>query len=418
MPTVQGQGQVPVLAGRIQQHLIAGGFAASDVIVTPMEESATLVARYRGRDSTRPILISNHLDVVEAKREDWTRDPFTLVTENGYHFGRGVYDNKLDVALTVSTLLRLKREGFVPAHDIILALSGDEETEMKTTAALSKQFPGAALVLNGDGGGGTMAGDERAVVYSIQTAEKTYATFEIEVTNPGGHSSRPRKDNAIYQLVDALKRLEAYAFPVQSNEQTRAAFAFTGKQMGGSLGMAMQRFADNPSDRNAAAEISDDPEYVGTLRTTCVATRLQAGHAENALPQKAVATVNCRIFPGTPVNRVREVIAEQIQLPESSVREIGNGFGSEASPLSPKVMAALRKAVDANFPGLPIIPTMSSGATDSLYFRAEGIPSYGVSGAYVDPQDDFSHGLNERVPVSTVARGLKHWYVLLTELTK
>jgi len=418
VPTVQGQGQVPVLAGRIQRHLIDGGFAASDVIVTRMEQSATLVARYRGRDPGQAILISNHMDVVEAKREDWTRDPVTLVTENGYHYGRGVYDNKLDVALTVTTLLRLKREGFVPAHDIILVLSGDEETEMKTTAALSKQFPGAALVLNGDGGGGTMAGDERAVVYSIQTAEKTYATFEIEVSNPGGHSSRPRKDNAIYQLADALKRLEAYAFPVQSTEQTRAAFGFTGKQIGGSLGQAMQRFSRNPSDGEAAAEISADPEYVGTLRTTCVATQLHAGHAENALPQRAVATVNCRIFPGTSIEQVRAGIAEQVRLPQTSVREIGKGFASDASPLKPEVMAALRKAVDANFPGLPIIPTMSSGATDSLYFRAEGIPSYGVSGAYVDPQDDFSHGLNERVPVSTVLRGLKHWHVLLTELAK
>jgi acetylornithine deacetylase/succinyl-diaminopimelate desuccinylase-like protein len=416
--TVKGAGQVPVMAEYLSQQLIQGGFAPEDVKITEVAGTATLVARYRGNGSKKPMLISNHMDVVEAIPSDWTRDPFTMVTENGYHFGRGVYDNKLDVALTVSTLLRLKKEGFKPSRDIILALSGDEETDMLSTQALSTQFPDAEFLLNGDGGGGTLASDRKAVVYGLQTAEKTFATFAISVSNPGGHSSRPRKDNAIYELANALQRLSAYQFPAQSSEQTRSSFRFTGKQIGGGLGQAMQRFADNPNDLDAVATIAADPEYVGTLSTTCVATMLSGGHAENALPQLATATVNCRIFPGVSVETVRAKLAEVIANPNVQVKEVGKAFASDASPLRDDVMQAVRKAVDANFKGLPVIPSMSSGATDSLYFRAQGIPSYGVSGAYVMPEDDYSHGLNERVPVSSVARGLTHWHVLLTELAK
>lgn len=416
--TVKGNAQVPVMADYLAKRLIQGGFAADDVRVTSVAGTATLVARYRGNGSKRPMLISDHMDVVEAIASDWTRDPFTMTTENGYHFGRGVYDNKLDVALTVSTLLQLKKEGFKPSRDIILVLSGDEETDMLSTQALSTQFPDAEFLLNGDGGGGTLASDKKAVVYSLQTAEKTFATFAVSVSNPGGHSSRPRKDNAIYELASALQKLAAFEFPAQSSNQTRASFRFTGQQLGGKLGDAMQRFADNPNDQIAVATIAADPEYVGTLRTTCVATMLSGGHAENALPQLATATVNCRIFPGVSVESVRSKLAEVVANPNVAVKEVGKAFASDASPLRDDVLKAVRKAVDANFAGLPVIPSMSSGATDSLYFRAQGIPSYGVSGAYVMPEDDYSHGLNERVPVSTVARGLRHWHVLLTELAK
>ena len=418
MKTVKGQGQVPIMAEYLAQKLVAGGFAPEDVKVERFEDTAMLVARYRGNGGKRPMLISNHMDVVEAVPSDWTRDPFTMITENGYHFGRGVYDNKLDVALTVSTLLQLKSAGFMPSRDIILVFSGDEETDMRSTKALSTRFPDAEFLLNGDGGGGTLSTDSKAVVYGLQTAEKTFATFAISASNPGGHSSRPRKDNAIYQLAAALQKLAAYEFPAQSTEQTRASFRFTGRQIGGELGNAMLRFADNPQDADAIARIAADPEYVGTLRTTCVATMLSGGHAENALPQLATATVNCRIFPGVAVESVRARIAEVIADPNAKVTEVGEAFASDPSPLRDDVFQAVRKAVDANFKGLPIVPAMSSGATDSLYFRAAGIPSYGVSGAYVRPEDDYSHGLNERVPVSTIARGLKHWHVLLTELAK
>ena len=417
-PTVVGRGQVPVLAEALAKRLVAGGFAAEDVQVVPMGETAYLTARYRGTGAKRPMLISNHMDVVEARREDWKRDPFTLATADGYHFGRGVSDNKFDIAMVVQTLLRLKQEGFTPSRDIILVFSGDEETAMKTTAALAQLHPDAEFLINGDGGGGTLDSGHRPLTYSLQTAEKSYASYTLTVTNAGGHSSRPRPDNAIYQLADALKRVQAYAFPVMHTETTRGFFDFTGKQRGDALGAAMRRFAADPTDAAAIAEIATDPGYNANLRTTCVATLLQGGHAENALPQKAVATVNCRIFPGVAVESVRATLAEVVADPAVAVAVVDEPFSSDASPLREDVQRAVRKAVDANFPGLPVVPEMSNGATDSQYFRAAGIPSYGASGLYMRDEDGYAHGLDERVPVSAVPRGLKHWHRLLTELAK
>ncbi len=417
-PTVAGRGQVPLLAEALAKRLVAGGFAAEDVQVAPMGETAYLTARYRGTGAKRPMLISNHMDVVEARREDWKRDPFTLATADGYHFGRGVSDNKFDIAMVVQTLLRLKQEGFTPSRDIILVFSGDEETAMKTTAALAELHPDAEFLINGDGGGGTLDSGHRPLTYSLQTAEKSYASYTLTVTNAGGHSSRPRPDNAIYQLADALKRVQAYAFPVMHTETTRGFFDFTGKQRGDALGAAMRRFAADPTDAAAIAEIATDPGYNANLRTTCVATLLQGGHAENALPQKAVATVNCRIFPGVAVESVRATLAEVVADPAVAVAVVDEPFSSDASPLREDVQRAVRKAVDANFPGLPVVPEMSNGATDSQYFRAAGIPSYGASGLYMRDEDGYAHGLDERVPVSAVPRGLKHWHTLLTELAK
>lgn len=420
--TVAGQGQVPAYAEYLAAQLKAGGFAADDVQVQMQGDTAALVARYRGTGGKRPILLSAHMDVVEAKPADWTRDPFKMVTEGGYFYGRGVLDNKFDVSVIVATLLRLKAEGFKPSRDIILALSGDEESAMSTTRALSKQFPDAELLLNGDAGGGTLSASDKPVAYNLQAAEKTYATVTIEVTNPGGHSSRPHAENAIYDLASALQRLAAYQFPAQADELTTAFFKATGKQTAGPLGQAMLRFADNPRDADAIKVLAADPEYVGMIRTTCVATMLSGGHAENALPQRATATVNCRIFPGVAVEDVRRQIADVVIDPSAKyppkVKIIGEPTQSPASPLRDDVMQAVRKAVDRRQPGLPIVPQMSPGATDSLHFRAEGIPSYGVSGLYMRPSDDFAHGLNERVPVSALDGDLDHWHVLLTELTR
>ena len=320
--------------------------------------------------------------------------------------------------MVVQTLLRLKQEGFTPSRDIILVFSGDEETAMKTTAALAGLYPDAEFLINGDGGGGTLDSGHKPLTYSLQTAEKSYASYTLTVANAGGHSSRPRPDNAIYQLADALKRLQAYAFPVMHTETTRGFFDFTGKQRGDALGAAMRRFAADPSDAAAIAEISSDPGYNANLRTTCVATLLQGGHAENALPQKAVATVNCRIFPGVSVESVRATLSEVVADPAVAVAVVDQPFSSDASPLREDVQRAVRKAVDANFPGLAVVPEMSNGATDSQYFRAAGIPSYGASGLYMRDEDGYAHGLDERVPVSAVPRGLKHWHALLTELAK
>jgi acetylornithine deacetylase/succinyl-diaminopimelate desuccinylase-like protein len=418
IPTVAGRGQVSVMADYLAQRLIQGGFAPGDVNVVPMDGTAYLTARYRGNGSKRAMLISDHMDVVEAKREDWIRDPFIMESDRDYHYGRGTSDNKFDVAMVIQTLLRLKREGFTPSRDIILVFSGDEETSMKTTAALAKLFPQAEFLINGDGGGGTLDAGNKPLTYSLQTAEKSYASFTLAVSNPGGHSSRPRADNAIYQLADALKKVQAYQFPVMSMDTTRSFFDFTGKQVGGGMGAAMRRFAADPKDAAAIAAISADAGYNATLRTTCVATMLQGGHADNALPQKATATINCRIFPGVTVDSVRDTLVQTIADPAVAVTVIDQPFSSDPSPMRDDIQQAVRKAVDANFAGLPIVPEMSTGATDSQYFRAVGIPSYGVSSLYMRNEDAYAHGLNERVPVSATGRGLTHWHVLLKELAK
>lgn len=417
-PTVAGRAQVPAMADYLAQRLIQGGFAPADVKVVPMEGTAYLTARYRGNGSKRAMLISNHMDVVEAKREDWIRDPFKMESDKDFHYGRGASDNKFDVAMVIHTLLNLKREGFKPSRDIILVYSGDEETGMKTTAVLATLHPEAEFLINGDGGGGTLDAGNKPLTYSLQTAEKSYASYTLAVSNPGGHSSRPRADNAIYQLADALKKVQAYKFPVMSMDTTRAYFEYTGKQLGGDMGEAMRRFSVNPNDAAAVTVLSADAGYNATLRTTCVATMLQGGHADNALPQKASATVNCRIFPGVSVDSVRNTLVQVIADPAVSVTVIDKPFSSDPSPMRDDIQKAVRKAVDGNFAGLPIVPEMSTGATDSQYFRAAGIPSYGVSGLYMRDEDGYAHGLNERAPVSATGRGLIHWHVLLKELAK
>ena len=416
--TVAGQGQVPAYAEFLAGKLKAAGFAAEDVTVQKRGETATLVARYRGTGQGKPILLSGHMDVVEAKREDWERDPFVAVVEKGYVYGRGSADNKAGIVVMVQTLIRLKQEGFRPSRDIILALSGDEETEMTTGAALAAELKGAELLLNSDAGGALL--DEvtgKPTVYGMQAGEKTYADFRIAFANPGGHSSRPSKDNAIYDLARAIDAIAAYDFPPQINELTRASLTAAAAKTPGAVGDAMKRFVANPADAAAVATLSADPEWIGTIRTTCVATMLEGGHALNALPQSAAVMVNCRIFPGVQIETIRARLAE-LAGPKATISILGNPKASDASPLRPDVMAALRKGIDARSPGLPIAPNMSAGATDSLYFRAEGVPSYGVGPYYMKASDDFSHGLNERVTVETIEGGLKQWYVMLKELTK
>lgn len=416
--TVEGEGQMPAYAAYLAGQLKAAGFADADITIERIGETATLVARYRGNGSKRPMLLSGHMDVVAAKREDWARDPFTMAADSGYLFGRGVADNKFDVSMMVATLMRLKQEGFKPSRDIILVLSGDEETEMATTQVLARKFPNAEFMLNSDAGGGLLGEDGKPIVYGVQAAEKTYADFEISFTNPGGHSSMPRKDNAIYDLAQAIGRIAAYQFPTQATELTRTYFRTTAKQTPGDLGKAMQRFADNPNDAEAVAAIAAEPEFVGKLRTTCVATMLKGGHALNALPQSATVSVNCRIFPGVAIEDVRATLAKVAADPDAKVAVLDKPVVSDASPLREDVMAAVRKAIDRRYPGLAIVPEMSAGATDSMHFRNAGIPCYGVSGLFMKASDEFAHGLNERVPTAAIPGALDHWHTLLTELGK
>ena len=415
--TVAGRGKVPAYAEYLAGELEAGGFAKEDIEIVPLGETATLIATYHGKSSDSPILLNAHMDVVEANPADWERAPFTMETDGTYYYGRGVLDDKYGLTMLVTTLLRLKREGFEPANDIVLVLTGDEETAQKTAETIAPRFKHARYVLNADGGGGTLNEDGSFGFYSLQAGEKTYADFKITITNPGGHSSRPTAHNAIVDMSGVLERIGTYQFPVQSSELTRAFFAETAKRTEGGLGEAMARFSTNPDDAEAAAELSKLPEFVGLVRTTCVPTEITGGHAPNALPQSVVANINCRIFPGIPPRDVMATLQElagegaEVTFPEEFPQ-------SETSPLHPEIMAALRKAVDAQAPGLPIIPSMSEGTTDGLFFRKEGIDTYGVTGIFMKPSDEYAHGLNERVPVDSIPGALEHWHVLLTELSK
>ena len=417
--TVAGSGQTPAYAAYLKGVLVAAGYRDSDILIEPMNGTAFLIARYPGSDpNAKPLVINGHMDVVEAKAADWTRDPFTPVVENGYIYGRGATDNKFDVSVAVTVLGKLRREGWKPRRDVVLALSGDEETLMATTAELAQRLKNAELVLNIDGGGGGLL-DGKPVAYGIQGAEKTYADFTLTVTDPGGHSSRPTPGNAIYRLAQALSKVQAYAFPVQFNDITRGAFAAAARNTPGPMGAAMARFAADPTDAEAIATLSADLSENPSLRTTCVATQLSGGHAPNALPQRAEATVNCRIFPGTSSENVRQTLAKVIGDPSVSItRQKDGAIDAPASPLRADVMAAVSKAVHARYPGLPIVPLMESGATDSMYFRAAGVPSYGVSGMFTPSGDSFIHGLNERAPLATLDGALAHYDVLFRELAK
>lgn len=416
--SVEGSPDTLRYAEHLARILRDAGFAAGDVVVDATGPAPTLVATYQGETDEAPIVLSGHMDVVEAKAEDWEQNPFAMTRDGDYVIGRGAVDNKFGVTMMVTTLLRLKAEGFRPKRDIVLALSGDEETQMKSTAILADQLKGAWLVLNSDGGGGTLNEDGTPLAYNLQTAEKTYADYEIIFTNPGGHSSRPTKENAIYRLARAIDRIGLYEFPAATSETTLEFFRQTGAMTEGDLGKAMLRFAENPKDRKALKTLRANPEYIGQTGTTCVATMLSGGHALNALPQRAAVSVNCRIFPGVTPDAVKETLAEIIDDPAAEIRLIDIPSYSDGSPMREDVMAAVRKAVNARYPRLPIIPSMSAGASDSLYFRAKGVPSYGVSGLFMKPSDDFTHGLNERAPASAIAGALDHWHTLLTELAQ
>ncbi|WP_428408735.1 M20/M25/M40 family metallo-hydrolase [Hyphococcus sp.] len=414
--SVEGKGKVPAVAELISAELQKGGFAKDDIVIERHGETATLVATYKGTGEKGPILLSAHMDVVGANPEDWTRDPFTMVEEDGFLFGRGVTDNKFGMVMMVQTLIRLKQEGFTPNRDLVLALSGDEETTMATTMILADALEGADIVLNSDGGGGGLGEDGEPVAYYLQGAEKTYADYTVTFTNAGGHSSLPRKDNAIYDLAKAALNISNYEFPVMWSDITLESFRQAAAQTEGELGKAMADFAANPKDKKAIKILSERPEYVGQLRTTCVATQLDGGHAPNALPQRAEMNVNCRIFPGVDPAEVEAKLVELIDNPDATVELADEVHYSDASPLRDDVVAAVRKAVDKRYPGLPIVPEMSAGASDSLHFRAHGIDSYGVSGIFMKPSDMYAHGLNERVPVAAVDGALDHWHTLLTAL--
>ena len=417
--TEEGKDKVPELAQYIADKLESAGFAKSDIEIIPVGHTAALVAHYRGSGKGKPILLSGHMDVVAANPKDWTRDPFTLIEENGYIYGRGSSDMKTNVITLVETMMRFKREGFVPSHEMILVFSGDEETDMASTRELAKRYHDAEFLLNADAGGGTFDDKLKPVDYEIQAAEKTYADFLLTVTSPGGHSSEPTPDNAIYRLAKALEHVEGYAFPVQHNEITLASLKAVGQHSSGPLAEAMLKFSADPNDAKAAAVISADPAYVGQLHTTCVATMLDGGHALNALPQRATANINCRIFPGVNIDSVQSTLNTVVADPTVKITvQMPPPVQSPASPLRADIVAAVTSTVHERFPGVEIVPGMSAGASDSMYFRNAGVPSYGVSPNFGKPGDSFAHGLNEKLLASEVPAALDYWHSLLMKLAK
>jgi carboxypeptidase PM20D1 len=417
--TSEGHAQTPVMVAYLKDVLTKAGIPASDITTLDHGEARSMIVRVPGRERGRPILFSAHMDVVDARPEEWERNPFQLIEENGYFYGRGTTDNKAGVVALMSTILRLHAERLQPSRDLVFGFVSDEETGMETTRLIAAHewVRGAEYAINTDAGGGLLDdATGKPLIYLVQGAEKTYASFELTVTNPGGHSSRPRADNAIYQLAHALEKVEAYKFPVMSTDLTRAYLGAVGKEKGGDVGAALRRFAEDPNDEAAAEAIAKSPQFVGTTRTTCVATMLEAGHAENALPQTAKATVNCRIFPGVPVESVRDALVAAIGDDGVKIKTLDTPEASPVSEMRPDVMAAIGQAVHHFHPGVPVVPYLESGGTDGKVYRTAGIPTYASSGLFAKPSEMYAHGLNERLPVVSFYEGLDHIYRLAVEL--
>jgi acetylornithine deacetylase/succinyl-diaminopimelate desuccinylase-like protein len=431
--TTDSIGSTTVAAQAMRQRLLDAGFAPADVVVLgPNDRKGNMVARYRGKagSTKRPVLIIGHIDVVEAKREDWTTDPFVFTEKDGYFYGRGTQDMKESDAASVTTFIRLKREGFVPDRDVILALTADEEggksNGVDWLVKNHRELVDAGFVLNADAGGlNTEKG--KPVNLGVEATEKLYADFEITATNPGGHSSLPKKDNAIYHLADALGRLEAYQFPFELNTVTRGYFEAMAKIQTGQLAQDMQAVLKTPADAAAVTRLSESPLYNSTMRTTCVATMVQAGHARNALPQRAQANVNCRILPGHTPAEVRAELTKVFADPKIEVKLVNdagalsdrgeNEVSVTPPPLNPEVFGALRTVAGQMWPGLTIVPEMETGASDSKITMAAGMPSYGFSGMGIDSDDVRAHGKDERIGIESFYTGVDFDYRYLKALT-
>jgi acetylornithine deacetylase/succinyl-diaminopimelate desuccinylase-like protein len=431
--TTDSIGSTTIAAQAMANRLTAAGFPAEDVkVLGPDDRKGNLIARYRGTDSAgrKPILIIAHLDVVEARREDWTTDPFQFVEKDGYYYGRGTQDMKVSDAILVTTFIRFKREGYRPDRDIILALTADEEggksNGVDWLLKNHRDLVEAAFALNPDSGGVTTVKGKPLNV-DVEANEKLYADFELDATNAGGHSSLPVPDNAIYHIADALSRLERAPFPFELNPITRAYFEHRAALETGQTAADMRAILRTPPDQEAIARLSKDARFNSLLRTTCVATRLNAGHANNALPQQARANVNCRILPGHAVEEVRQELIRIFADPIITVKYVDNaGNVFDRAPATkafaalmppPEVMQPLQRVTDTMWPSAPVIPEMETGASDSVYTIAAGIPTYGVSGVALDQDDVRAHGKDERVRVISFYDGVEFYYRYLKALT-
>ena len=408
--TVVGVGSCTRAAEQVATRLRAAGYAPADITLfsTPEHpDDGGIVAVLKGTDAgVKPMLLLGHLDVVEAKRADWERDPFKLVEENGRYYGRGTVDDKAMSAIWADAMVRFKQANYRPRRTIKLALTCGEETTFAFNGAewLSKnrrELIDAEFALN-EGGGGRLDKDGKRQLLAVQVGEKAAQNFTFLATNPGGHSSTPVPDNAIYELVDALKRVQGYEFPVKFTDTTRAFFTASAQSIGGEQGAAIRRLLANPDDRAADAIVSRDKAMHSTLRTTCVATLLNAGHAENALPQRATANVNCRIFPGETVDttlaKLKELAGEKVTVTANQpIRPV-----AIPPELDPKIIDPMRAVAARHFPGVPLLPLMSTGATDGVFLEAVGIPVYGAPGTFLDTNFNGVHGLNENIRVSSL----------------
>lgn len=429
--TTYSSGSTTRAAALLAARFRAAGFPATDVeIVGPDTgrdaKDKNLVVRYRGRGARPPVVLIGHLDVVEARRADWVLDPFTLTERDGHFYGRGTLDMKNGDASWAAALLRMKQERFVPAGDYVLVLTAGEEggggyNGIRWLLEHRRDvFANAAYVLNADAGGGELRGD-KPIAMDVQAAEKVFQTYHLTVRNPGGHSSLPEKDNAIYRLAAALQRLGAYEFPVRLNAVTRAYLARTAPLNTGELAADLSAVsASDLPDSAAAARLSArSPFYNAQLRTTCVATMIQGGHAVNALPQRAMATVNCRMLPGTPADEVERTLRTVVADTAVEIARADTAVPSPPSPLPPPVEETIRSVTASLWGPLPVVPDMETGATDGLFLRNAGLPVFGVSGYFVDPNvpaDTRAHGLDERISVKGFLDQLEFTYRLLKAL--
>ena len=417
IPTTEEQGTARA-AQAIAARLIAAGFPKDDVHVIGHDaRTQNVVARFRGRNpQARAVLLLAHIDVVPARREDWSVDPWTFLERDGWFYGRGTTDNKAGAAMLIANFITLKRAGWQPARDLIVVLTGDEETAQKGIQWLlaeRRALVDAELAFNTDGGGVTLR-DGRPAVFDVQASEKIYADYQLEVTDAGGHSSLVRPDNPIYTLAAALTRIGEHQFPLHLSDVTRMSLERSAATESGQTAIDMRAVAAVPPDLAAAARLSRTPVYNAQLRTTCVATKVEAGHANNALPQLARAIVNCRILPGLPGAEVEAVI-RRLAGEKVKVTVIEPPIASPPSTLTPALLSRIEPLVAKHWPNIPVIPLMQAGATDGMYTRSSGIPTYGVSGIEENPDDVRAHGKDERVGVESFYRATQFWLELMRE---
>lgn len=420
--TTLSAGSCTLAAERMAARLKASGFADSQLTLFATPENPKeggLVAVYPGTSRTaKPILLLSHIDVVEAKREDWERDPFKMVEENGYFYGRGTSDDKAHSAVWVDTLIRFQQAGYKPKRTVKVALTCGEETSgafngAQWLAANRRDLIDAEFALN-EGGDNFSDGKGKVIRQSVRAGEKTSANFRLETRNPGGHSSMPVRENAIYQLARALTAIDEHEFPVEMTDVSRRFFAEAGAARGDETGAAMAALAKNPADKAAEAIVNKDPFLHGNIRTTCVATLLDGGHARNALPQRAGADVNCRIFPGHSIESIKGELAKVIGDPGVTITELLPKRPSPpAPPLDPKIIGPMEKLAARYWPGLKVIPALANDATDANFLTAVGIPTYGFPGMWFDPDGNGAHGLNERMEVKSVYVGRDYMFDLV-----